>query len=351
MFRIFSACCLTALFISPASAQIADSTMYVHYIDVGQGDATLLEFSCGAVLIDAGGQNAEMTDSLISYLNQFFRDRTDLNRTLESVIVTHNHIDHTRALREVVQAFTVRRVIHNGKFGSSNRDQGDTDVRWCINNAVAESLLVIDVDDSLITGTSGLTSADIDPVNCSGTNPVIRILSADLATDPGWDATGHEFRNKNNHSIVVRVDFGRASFLFTGDLEEPAIETMVDYYDNTRTLDVDVYQVGHHGSYNGTTWTLVSAMSPEIAVFSCGRWDDERMWTGFRYGHPRDDAVDLLEDEITRRRSSSKSVHVAWAARRFRLQTMRDAIYATAWDGTVKVRATVSGRYRVTVER
>lgn len=254
--------------------------MYAHFIDVGQGDAALLEFSCGAILVDAGGQNAGTTQGLVSYLTTFFAARSDLNSTLESIIVTHNHVDHTRALREVVEAFTVNRFIENGQRGGFA--QGDQDVTWLRNNATTggRNVTTLDVDDSLVQGQAGFTNGTIDPVACSGTNPAITMLSADVATDPGWDRSGNEFGDKNNHSIVVRVDFGQASLLFTGDLEEPAIETMVDFYDGSTMLDVDVWQVGHHGSYNGTTFSLVHAMSPEIAVISMSRWDDRQLWTG-----------------------------------------------------------------------
>jgi len=322
--------------------------MYAHFIDVGQGDATLLEFDCGAILIDCGGQNGDTSDDLIEYLDEFFNDRTDLNRTIESIVITHNHVDHTRALREVVEAFTVNRVIHSGLLGSSNRDPGDADIRWLSTNATAQGVTLVEVDDAQITDFNGLTNGDIDPVACSGEDPVIRILSADLAQDPGW--ASNDFEDKNNHSVVLRVDFGEASFLFTGDLEEPAIATMLEYYEegsNEDIIDVDVYQVGHHGSYNGTTRELVDAMSPDIAVISMSPSSDTRMWTAYRYGHPRVDAVVMLQREIRRRRTP-KWVDVADGVRDFDREYMRDAIFATGWDGTVKVRATSAGRYRVT---
>lgn len=69
----------------------------------------------------------------------------------------------------------------------------------------------------------------------------------------------------------------RPSFLFTGDLEDTAIERLVDRYRNTATLDVDVYEVGHHGSHNGTTEEVRDAMTPKIAVISVGHWDDGKL--------------------------------------------------------------------------
>ena len=73
--------------------------MRAHFINVGQGDATLLEFPCGAVLIDAGGFDATTSEQLVEYLSLFFERRPDLDNTLDTVFVTHTHIDHNRALR------------------------------------------------------------------------------------------------------------------------------------------------------------------------------------------------------------------------------------------------------------
>jgi len=101
---------------STRSIQSQGPVMKAHIIDMGQANATLLEFPCGAVLIDAGAQDEEKVDELVRFLNEFFTRRLDLNRTLKSIIITHNHIDHTRALRKVVemQGLTVERYIDHG---------------------------------------------------------------------------------------------------------------------------------------------------------------------------------------------------------------------------------------------
>ena len=75
-----------------------DPKMYAHFINVGQGDATLLEFPCGAILIDTGAQDNDCVDEMIEYLNDFFNRRTDLDRAFESVFITHNHPDHIKGL-------------------------------------------------------------------------------------------------------------------------------------------------------------------------------------------------------------------------------------------------------------
>lgn len=329
---------------APAPDTAGEGVMVAHFIDMGQANATLLEFPCGAVLIDAGAQEQAKIDNLLSYLDDFFARRTDLERTLSTIFITHNHVDHTRALREVVERFTVENFVENGQRGGL--PEGDKDVIWVGANRSTDNrqIQVAQVDAALLDGVAGFTSGEIDPVACSGVDPQIRILWADLAEDPGWP--GDEFENKNNHSVVVRVDFGESSFLFTGDLEEPAIEAMVERYHGTDMLDTDVYEVGHHGSYNATTESLLEAVTPEIAVISMGRWNDRRKFTAWAYGHPRHEAVELLQEAVERRRTP-RVVHVARKVREYYRTTMRDAIFGTGWDGDIQIRATADGTFRV----
>ena len=336
---------LCCQFLIPVS--ISAQTMTAHFIDVGQGDATLLEFSCGAVLIDAGAADDSARDDLIDYLTAFFQRRTDLNDTLESVIVTHPHIDHTRALRRVVETFTVERYLDGGQTTGSGRF-GPNWLRGEVANG-NRNVTIREILDSAITAggnTSGLSDGDIDPVACSGIDPAIRMLSGRLTTNPGW--TNHEFNDQNNHSLVTRVTFGQASFLFNGDLEEVAIKTMLDYYQsNPSILDVDVYQVGHHGSHNGTTSDLVGAMRPQIAVISMGAWDDGRNssspFNTYAYGHPRLITVDTIRLGIDRNRDQRAFVRLGDSPRRFREHELRAAVYGTGWDGTVTVEAAGNG--------
>ena len=328
-------------------------TMAAHFIDVGQGDATLLEFPCGAILIDAGGQNASTTAGLVSYLSDFFDRRTDLERILASIIITHNHVDHTRALREVVESgVTVERFIENGQRGGF--PEGDRDVSW-LNDLARQpgsNIVALDVDYADIIDQNGYTNEIVDPLSCPGVDPKIRILSADRAMDPGWDRPGEDkkFGNKNNHSIVIRIDFGKTSFLFTGDLEEPAIDSMVDFYEGTSMLDVDVHQVGHHGSYNGVTESLVEAITPGVAVISMSAWDNHSSWTAWVYGHPRLTAVETLLGGVTSMRPP-KEVRVAKGKRDFIEIEMASAVYATGWDGTVRILADSNGTLSAHTER
>jgi beta-lactamase superfamily II metal-dependent hydrolase len=347
---------LVALVLAPTAEAlpqaIPDSQMVVHFIDVGQADATLFEFSCGAMMIDAGAQDTSDANRLVDYLGRFFGRRTDLDSTLATIFITHNHIDHTRALRRVIERFHVRHVVENGLRGSP-RDNGDAALRWLDREIAAglrQTSLVAFSDDE-IEGDAGLVTPEIDPLDCRGVDPTVALLSSRLTENPGWPE--QDFKDKNNHSLVIRVDFGIASFIFTGDLEVPAIQTLLAYYERTDALDADVYQVGHHGSYNATTLELLQAMRrPEMAVISMGSCTRKQgQFNAFKFGHPRASAVDMLRSAVQQRRASPKQVLVADSVKSFRPITVSEAVYGTGWDGTVTIQATAGGRYRVMIER
>jgi len=345
MKRLATALCVVLAVTTALPASQPTPPMSAHFIDVGQAHATLLEFPCGVMLVDAGAQDDAFADALIAYLGFFFDSHPQYNRTLASVLITHNHIDHTRVLRRVVETFAVERYIDNGWTTGSGR----AGPNW-LRDEVARGrrdIRVLDVQDSQVeaVGRRGLTNGDIDPFSCQGTDPQIRILQGSFRdVNPGWP--DGEYDNQNNHSLVTRVDYGTLSFLFMGDLEIAGIELLLDYYNKTaagrRRLNADVLQVGHHGSHNATTHELINAVTPTIAVVPVGNWrfgqgpDGNRFSTN-GYGHPRKVVIDLLQGHLTRKRGSTISAFLGLRAGKFQQAQIAKAVYATGWDGTVKV--------------
>lgn len=347
--RVLAIALLILCALAPRDASAADPTMRVHCIDVGQGASALIEFPCGVVLVDAGA-DTEHRGKVSEYLETFFARRPDLNRTIDLILITHSHLDHTSELRAVVETFTVKRVIDNGTRAGSGRHT----LLWLQNEgAAAHNVDFEAVTHEQITSDAGLTSTDIDPIHCADCDPEIHILAASREENPGW-ADG-EFENDNNHSLVIRIDFGESSFLFTGDLEEVAIETLLTEYADTGRLDVDVYHVGHHGSHNATTDEFLHEMSPHIAVISMGNWTfgkdsggRARPFTTFAYGHPRTMTLDRLQEGIPGYRSRPVTIMSAERAREYREYVVRKRVYATGWEGTVQINATTDRRYRTT---
>lgn len=333
----------------PTGLSSEKNVMRAHFIDIGQGLAVLLELPCAAVLIDAGGEKNASFDSdaaLIGYLNAFFATRPDLERTFALVLVTHPHVDHTRGLPQIMEHYRVLNVVTNGQtHGSGSRQQTELQ-EWAQRN---DAVRYHPVNVSEIPTPNGLTNNIIDPIECAEVDPQLRVLWGQLGADPGWGGNRWgktHFRNGNNHSVVLRVDFGQASALFAGDMEPPAIAELLKRTQGSHILDADLYQVAHHGSSNGTTPALVDAVTPEIAVFASGPAHRQHPWTAWKYGHPRLGVYDMLRTRITRTRTPI-TAHLGVRGTRFVPRQVSRAIYAVGWDGTVVAEAFVDGTWFV----
>ena len=326
--------------------------MAVHAINVGQGDAFLLEFACGAVLIDAGLQPGQIyRDQLVAYMDWFFARRPDLSNTLELVAISHDHADHRDGLSSLFGhdapiSITVKNAIDNGY------DVPDSAPKRDLHRAWADSYQPIWVKD--IKWYDGATSKVIDPIGACGADvdPVISVLWG------GFPAEASEFKNPNHQSVVMRVDYGQSSFLFTGDLqtrdrsiEGGGLNKMLDEYaSDLRAFDVDALKVSHHGADNGTTRRLLDAVTPCFAFMGVGPHTEGGRGAG-GHGHPRRVAIDLLDDAV----SAAGNTKMIWAfadGTQAPARTQIDkAIFGTAWDGEYVIYATHTGRYSVETEQ
>jgi competence protein ComEC len=326
--------------------------MRVHVIDVGQGAATLFEFPCAAVLVDTGGEVSSTFDSqkaLNDYLSNFFVRRADLKRTFAAVFLTHPHIDHSRNLAGIMKRFYVAHLVTNGvaRLPSGALFSG---------GQLQEDAEVLATGEKQLRGVrkfhvkpGGLSDDRIDPVDCGKVDPKITVLWGGMAENSeGWPSP--IMTNANNHSLAVRVEVNGKSMLVTGDLEEAGLEGLLKLHEGTRALDVDVYQVGHHGSANGTSEALLAAMTPCIAVISMGDSARQDDWTAWEYGHPRKPVIDLLEKKLACGRPA-RTVPVATGKRRFYDRALERAIYGTGWDGNIWLDLSAGGGWKVTTQK
>lgn len=341
---------------------VAADAMTFHFIDIGQGDATLLEFPCGAALIDTGGEQNELFDSnkaLITYLDAFFARRKDLAGTLDLLLVTHPHIDHNRAALAVLERYKVRNVIDNGADAPHAHNDGTEDPGATQQMAVHAWLRDHPRDPAIAY--QGIGARDIPPEGL--TNPIVDPVAGCAASqvDPKitllWGTVSDDLltygENPNNHSVVARVEFGKTSALFTGDLEIIGLSRLATRYEaHPELLDVDIYQVGHHGSKNATVHYQMQLMSPRVAVISMGPYERNIPWTARKYGHPNIVALEHLAHPYwgVRGRRSPLAAWIglkgAWKDEKkevFERRTIEQAIYATGWDGTVTITGNANG--------
>lgn len=102
-------------------ANVGPNGMAVHYVNIDRGAAALLEFSCGAVMIDTGGRGDAASGHLIGYLIAFFARRPDPNRRIAAIFITHTHLDHNVNLEKVAQSFQVGGCVYSGMLTGSGR--------------------------------------------------------------------------------------------------------------------------------------------------------------------------------------------------------------------------------------
>jgi competence protein ComEC len=348
------------LFVPATGDAVADGPMRIHFIDVGQGAATLFEFPCGAILADTGGEavgDFSSTERLATYLESFFARRADLQRTLDLLILSHPHIDHTRGVERIRTSFAIRRVADNGQDRSASGSAQQNALRqWALDNGIeylpirADEIAVAPAPDDAGVGDVAPLEP-LAPCAASVRAAEVTFLWGDAGTTSG------EFDNPNNSSVTFRVDWGDASALVTGDLQHAGIERLIAKYGGASDLlDADVFLAGHHGSHNATTEELVERISPKLAVFAAG--DPARRsgtFNAFNFGHPNYKAVRILDDPWRGVACGRSPVDVPVGIKgKFRDQqpvweewTLESALFSTGWDGDVIVEARTDGALSV----
>jgi competence protein ComEC len=214
------------------------------FFDVGQGDAALLEFPNGRMLVDAGPFDEEY-DAASWVLLPFFR-RSGI-RELEAVVITHPHADHLGGLPALLREIAVKRVFVCGVETDSPLEQR------------CERLM-----DSLRVPYVALRAGE----------RVKEFAPAEIwALHPLREERG--FHRLNDASIVIKIIFGQHAFLFPGDAEFESESHLLKF---GNVLDSDLLKAGHHGSNTSSLPAFLAAVSPQWAVTSVGRWNN--------FGHP-----------------------------------------------------------------
>lgn len=212
------------------------SDMEVHFIDVGQGDSTLIKAGDHAMLIDAG-DNSEGT-AVQSYMNSQNVEKLDY------VIGTHPDADHIGGLDVVIYKFDCKKVFMPD-IASDTKTYDDVIQALKSKNQKTQ---VPKLGKTYSLGDATFTV--IAPVK--------------------------EYGNEtNNWSIGIVLQYGENRFLFTGDAEKEAED---DILDKGEDISADVYKASHHGSKTGSSDDFLDKVNPEYAVISCGE--------GNKYGHP-----------------------------------------------------------------
>lgn len=316
--------------------------MVLHFINVGQAAATLVEFpgNCGAILVDAG-EGPGFDGALSAYLENFFEvTRPDLNRRIKALYITHPHMDHMAGLAGIglgaspyEPIFEIGQLIDDGFSGAPEKEYERS--QRLLGDWIGSSKRK-HISFPTRPPAGGYSGPEVDPVTCAGAR--IRVL---------WGKSQNkvfsDHKNPNNHSLVVRIDYGESSVLITGDLMTPAIKKLLEAYaDEPELLDVDLYVPGHHGADNGTTVPLLAALTPMVAVMQVGDLNiNSGSQTAWGYGHPRLETVEALREVVS---CEGRPAAFGLAAKKKPrgIDDIADLelpchIYATGWNGNIDV--------------
>lgn len=222
--------------------------IYVHYIDVGQGDSILVQVNNKNLLIDSGPKSDKY--KLLDYLQSL-----DIH-TIDYVIATHPHEDHIGNMNSLIKKYEILN-FYAPKVESATKSF----------ESMVEALKSKKLKINVI-------SKGTDSINL-GSDTRVTVFSS----------TENSYDNLNNYSPVMKIEYGNTSFLFTGDAEKDIEMKLVS---NNEDIKSDVLKVGHHGSSTSSSEEFIKSINPSIAVISVG--EDNT------YDHPNGSTLSHLNE-------------------------------------------------------
>ncbi|MCG3131960.1 MAG: hypothetical protein FLDDKLPJ_02770 [Phycisphaerae bacterium] len=287
-------------------ASAADE-LRVHFIDVGQGDCTLIECPGGGViLVDCGSLGGGDRDRVKAYI----RERLDANAPrIDTLILTHPDADHYNLLDDVLDGVTVGKVLMTGT--SDEYSSGDFSAWLDEHESIVKRLRPTDFD-----------TTDGEPKYCGCGDAQVRILAADVAAAAS---------PTNARSIVALVQYEDFDVLLTGDATFDTENVILGRYDQA-WLECEVLKIGHHGSETtSTSEAWAAAISPEAAIVSAGYSN--------RFAHPRKKVIQRLTPFTAA--ENAHPMRWGWSegttAKFENLPDFTEAIYSTATNGDIVV--------------
>ena len=263
-------------------------SLQVHFIDVGQADAALVICDGHYMLIDGG--NAEDSDLVYSYLERHGA------KNLDYMVASHAHEDHIGGL--------------SGALNYAKVDTALCPVTEYSSKVFQNMVKYLEQQGKSLTVPAPGDKFDLGSARVEILGPV------------------QEYDDTNNTSIVLRIDYGETSFLFTGDMETGAEKDLLESGADVRAT---VLKAGHHGSDTSTGYQFLREVSPRYTVISVGE--------GNKYGHPSDEVLSRFRDAGTEVYRTDMQGHVIAESdgKTVTFRTEKEADTATNPTGGTKV--------------
>jgi competence protein ComEC len=288
-------------------SDVETGKLNIHFMDVGQGDSTLIKCPNGKnILIDSGSLSRINPITVRQYLLSQLDPR---RQKIDTLIVTHPDKDHYSLLQEVLEGVTVGQAFWTGNKEDFKIDSFQT---WFFNSPFKRvHLTETDFDSERQENTK---------IECGGAR--VYLLAAGVISSKS---------STNALSAVLMIRFGDFEAVLTGDATTATEKVILDRYP-ADWLDIDLLKIGHHGSLTTSTseeWAIT--LSPEVAVVSAG---DEN-----RFGHPREEVIKRLEpftiesDVHSIKTGTGKTPNYIYKYDEY----YKEAIFSTVTSGTIEV--------------
>lgn len=248
----------------------AKGQLTISMLDIGQGDAVLIQTGVKNILIDTGddkyyedGKKGKENTQLLTELQKLKIDHID------TLVMTHAHADHIGKADKVIAQYGVKELVYNGIPSTS---------KYFINalkaaKANGTQQVKVKAGDVLDFG-NGVSFEIVSP-------------SQSLIDEDTAAIKAKKKVDVNNESVVGRLTFGNFAMLFTGDAEGPVEKTMAASYG--KKLKCQVLKAGHHGSKTSSTAEFLKLVQPESVVMSLG--------VNNQYGHPHEALLNRLQKQ------------------------------------------------------
>lgn len=264
---------LLIMFIFSKYSYLFDNNYYVYYLDVHQGDSTLIKYRDETILIDTGGKISYKEDEWKKKKKTYISDNTI--RFMKSIgiadidylIITHGDTDHGGDALHLLENFKVKNLILNkGEYNNIEKEL----LKYNINNT------------NIYTGKIDLKLLDTSKI----------------------------YDNENDNSIITYLNLNGNRFLFMGDASIKVEKDMLSKYD---LIDIDFFKVGHHGSNTSSSKEFIDAINPKYSIISVGKNN--------RYGHPKGSVLSLLANSKIYRTDEDGSIEVIINKNGYKIKT------------------------------
>jgi competence protein ComEC len=270
---------LIALLTTSAAISMPDQYLHVSFLDVGEGDATLIQSAGQNILID-GGPSPQAIGKELSQKLPFWE------RTIDLVILSHPHLDHLAGLIEVINRYHVKAIL----------------APEVVENTAAYKEWMNLIKSKNIPLSYAVRGQQIKLSN----GAILEILN------PQSSAIASDETDIENLGIVLKVAYGSRSWLLTADIFSETESLLVK---ERLGLSCDVLKVSHHGSKTSSSADFLRAAHPQTAVISCG--------AGNLFGHPQAAILDRLKDASIYRTDLSGNIEFTSDGSRLWIKTAR----------------------------